>query len=87
MLPVPWVHWDEPTLYDMKHQAHEQGLAIEVVAGGAPGWTDPWSRARVCYTMDNPDGFGLLLVDNEDYVIDSRDVQLARLKPIRSHGI
>ena len=40
-LPAPWVHRDEPTLYNLKEQALERDVPLEVVVGNAPGWADP----------------------------------------------
>ena len=78
-LPAPWVHWDEPTLYDLMRQAAECGRELDVVAGTAPGWTDPWARARRCSAEPDPIGYGFRLVDDDGMPIDEREVQLARL--------
>lgn len=79
MVPVPWVHYDEPTLYDLKRQALAAESALEVVTGSAPGWSDPWARSHLCAVVRIDNFFELLLVDASGQVVDSRDVQLARL--------
>jgi hypothetical protein len=78
-IPAPWVHYDEPTLYVLKRQALEHGLPVEVVAGSAPGWADPWSRARRCNVIADFRGWHTLLIGEDGQVIDDAEVQLARL--------
>ena len=78
-LPAPWVHRDEPTLYVLKDQALELGLPLEVVTGSAPGWADPWSRARRCTVHREDNGWWTYLVDEDGQVIDDADIQLARI--------
>jgi hypothetical protein len=81
-LPAPWVHRDEPTLYVLKKQALELGLPLEVVTGGAPGWADPWSRARRCRARKDDDGWLIYLIDEDGLVVDDADVQLARVATV-----
>jgi hypothetical protein len=79
MLPAPWVHRDESTLYHLLKEAHERGVALEVVAGGVPGWADPWSRVQRAYVATDAWHSPTLLVDEQGYEIPRADVQLARL--------
>lgn len=79
MIPVPWVHRDEPKLHDLMARARDLGLPIEIVAGSAPGWSDPWSRMRRVYVKADERGWRSWLVDELGYVIGTDDVQLARL--------
>jgi len=78
-LPAPWVHHDEPTLYTLMRQALELGLPVEVVAGSAPTWADPWSRVRQCTVLKEPGGWRTYLVGDDGTFIDDADVQLARI--------
>jgi hypothetical protein len=78
-IPAPWVHRDEPTLYTLQRQALELGLPLEVVTGSAPGWADPWSRARRCTVHKARGGWQIYLLGEDGYVIDDADVQLARI--------
>ncbi|MCA9608225.1 MAG: hypothetical protein KC619_21595 [Myxococcales bacterium] len=78
-LPAPWVHRDEPTLYELARSAHASGSPLEVVTGAAPGWDDPWSRGRLAYVEEEPGAWRTYLVDEDGYVIDEADVQRARL--------
>ncbi len=78
-IAAPWVHRDEPTLGALKGQALQLGLALEVVTGSAPGWTDPWARVRRC-TVHKPAGsYWSYLVGDDGAPIDDADVQLARI--------
>ena len=79
MLPAPWVHRDEPVLYDLIRSAGKTGTPLEVVAGSAPGWEDPWSRAQRVVVGEREPGYRAWLDDEEGFPIDSFDVQLARL--------
>ncbi len=80
-VPVPWVHPDEPMLYDLKEQAFQNGQVIDVVFGSAPAWENPWERATRCTVA--PDGaYRYWLVDEDGAIIDDCDVQLARLVPL-----
>lgn len=79
MIPAPWVHRDEPRLYDLMKRARELRVPLEVVIGGAPGWVDPWSRVQRAYVAKDEGGWRLWLVDEQGYPIDEADVQLARL--------
>jgi hypothetical protein len=79
MIPAPWVHRDELTLYGLMRRAHELGTSLDVVVGSAPGWADPWSRARPAYVRSDESGWRWWLEDEEGYLIEEADVQLARL--------
>jgi hypothetical protein len=79
MIPAPWVHRDEPRLYGLMRRAHELGVPLEVVVGSAPGWAEPWSRARRVYVRSDEPRWRWWLEDEEGYPTDEADVQLARL--------
>jgi len=79
MIPAPWVHRDEETLYGLKMRAHELGAALDVVVGSAPGWKDPWARVRRCRVVSDGSPWHLLLVDETGAAVPDPDVQLARL--------
>ncbi len=79
MIPAPWVDRDETKLYGLKIRALELGAPLEVVVGSAPGWTEPWTRARRCRVVSDGSRWGRLLVDETGVVLPDRDVQFARL--------
>jgi len=78
MIPAPWHHWDEPTLYNLIREAHKAGRDLEVVVGSAPGWSAPWSRAERCMVEKLGD-YDFTMFDASGRAVDERDVQLARL--------
>lgn len=79
MLPAPWVHRDERTLSDLLKDACDRRVPLEVVAGSAPGWADPWARVRRAFAVPGTSDWPSRLVDHEGYEIRRADVQLARL--------
>lgn len=79
MLPAPWVHRDESTLYHLMKESHERQVALDVVVGSAPGWADPWARARRALVATDAWHSPLRLADEQGYEIPRADVQLARL--------
>lgn len=79
MLPVPWVHADETVLHRIVRSAFEIGAEIEAVVGKAPDWNQPWARARLLRVMTGRNEHDLVLVDEEGFSVDDRDVQVARL--------
>jgi len=83
-LPAPWVHRDEPKLYDLKRSALAMNLPIEVVVGSAPGWNDPWSRKRLAHVEQGESEWQTTLVDEDGLPIDEAEVQRARL-PVAVH--
>ena len=78
-IPAPWVHPDEPRLRHLLGRAVETGQALEVVAGSAPGWEDPWSRARRVRAVRDESGWWYWLVDETGFALPEADVQLARV--------
>lgn len=78
-VPAPWVHRDEPTLFDLKRSALAAGVPLEIVAGAAPGWAEPWARARKAFVAQGSSRYETWLVDEAGMVVDDADVQLARL--------
>ena len=86
-LPVPWVHRDEPTLYRLIQEAKEKGLELEIVTAMPPSWKNPWARPRRCRVLGGDKFWERALVDEDGFVVEERDVQLARLaSPVRPRG-
>ena len=80
-IPAPWVHPDEPTLHDLKRSAFQAQAPLEVVTGSAPGWSEPWSRARLAYVRQGEKKWQTWLVDPDGHPIFEEEVQRARLAP------
>ena len=82
-LRVPWVHGDESSLWKLMSLAMESGRPLEVIAGAAPSWSDPWGRAISCHVIQGEHEWDLLLVDENGFQVEEEDVQLARLSEHR----
>jgi len=82
MLPAPWVHRDEPTLYSLLEEAQARDVPLEVVVGSAPGWADPWSRVQRAYVAADAWGSPSVLVGEQGGEIPRAEVQLARLADV-----
>ena len=78
-LPAPWVHRDEATLHNLKDEAYERRVPLQVVVGSAPGWADPWSRLRLAHVVKEPGGWRSWLADDTGSAIQEDEIQLARL--------
>lgn len=83
-IPAPWVHRDEPMLYDLKRSALAMNVPLEVVVGSAPGWGEPWSSVRLAYVEQDANGWRTWLVGEDGFPIDEDEVQRARL-PVALH--
>ncbi|MEO7273799.1 MAG: hypothetical protein ABI211_17515 [Vicinamibacterales bacterium] len=83
MLPVPWVHRDEPTLHDLMKDAYARQVPLDVVVGSAPGWSDRWARAQSAHVVADAWGWPAFLVDDEGVEIARAEVQLARVPKLR----
>jgi hypothetical protein len=83
-IPVPWVDRDEPTLRDLETSALAMDVPLEVVVGSAPGWSEPWSRARLARVARDANGWRHWLVGDDGAVVAEADVQRARLS-VRVH--
>lgn len=57
---VSWELPGEPSLYETLRSAAEKGQSAELVVGYAPGWEEPWSRAR---------RFKVCAVDSSDVIV------------------
>jgi hypothetical protein len=79
MLPVPWVRRVETRLFVFLKEACGRGDAVEVVAGRAPAWSDPWARSVRCRVVPGRHEWDHLLVDELGRVVEQRDVQRIRV--------
>lgn len=86
MIPAPWVHRGEPTLFSLMDRSLASGTLLEVVVGSAPGWSNPWARAWPAMVMRDDSSWRMWLVDAGGYPIEREDVQLARLAGSAGEG-
>jgi len=79
LIDAPWVHRDEPSLYELMRTALQSNSPLEIVVGNAPGWSDPWSRAQLARVVRGESQWRCSLIDEAGYLIDDTAVQRARL--------
>lgn len=77
-----YVSWDlpgDPLAHDVLRQAHLDKAPVDVVLGwSAPGWEEPWSRARRCtVTRVDPD-WVTFLAGQESVGVPMAEVQAVR---------
>lgn len=76
--PAHWAHVDEPGLRGILREAFRTGRDLEVVAGSAPGWKNPWARARRCRVYGDERSYRYMLADEDGRAIFDDEVQLVR---------
>jgi len=79
MIRAPWVHYDELSLHRLVKRAWEQGAPLEIIVRSAPGWKDPWSRARRVYVQQQQHGWHWWLMDADGNTFEREEIQLIRL--------
>ncbi len=77
---APWAHRDETKLYALCKLAMQLGVPLEVVAGSAPGWAEPWARIQRCTVGEH--AYEFFLLDEAGQLVNLDDVQLARLERV-----
>ena len=79
-LAVDWRMPGEPSLYSVLAQARKENRAVDLVLGrSAPGWSDPWSRARRVRVVDHGPWEVTVNDGTESLHIPSCEVQAVRL--------
>lgn len=78
-LPVPWVHFHEPTFGTMKRKALELGIPLEIVHGGAPAFDAPWAQAGRVRVIQGLNRWDLWLEDEHGFILSDGLVQRARM--------
>jgi hypothetical protein len=78
---VLYVNWSSPAdrhLSEILDEAGRAGTELEVVLGTAPGWSDPWSRARRARVLGLSMWDVLLLVGDQELAVPFADIQSVR---------
>lgn len=78
LLPVDWALPGEPSVYDILEHAHSRGEAVDLVVGAAPGWSDPWSRARRGYSVAVGSSWVAVRLEHTVWQFDIREIQAVR---------
>ncbi|MFZ5480460.1 MAG: hypothetical protein ACOZNI_27105 [Myxococcota bacterium] len=75
-LAVEWALPGEQSLHDLLAQAHAEGRGLDVVLGSAPGWGEPWTRARPATVAKVGYGYRVEVDDRE---VPPEEIQALRL--------
>lgn len=79
MLSADWALPGEPHLHEILREAKGAGAPVDLVVGSAPGWTDPWSRARRGAVLELEPWQVTVRLDGEVWRLDLRDIQAVRV--------
>ena len=80
-LPADWAQPGDPSMFALVERAREEGREVEVVVNNAPGWKEPWARARRGRVVSWRAG-ALVLADGlDEHCLDADEVQAMRLAP------
>ncbi len=79
VLGVDWVLSGDPHLYDILNRARQAGVPVDIVVGSAPGWADPWSRARRVEVVNIEPWVVTVRQGTEKVPIDRREIQAVRI--------
>ena len=78
VLPIDWAVPGDRHLYDILKACCETGSAVDLVWGSAPGWTDPWSRARRLTVVSLGPWSVLVASENQQWELPRQDIQAVR---------
>ncbi len=78
---VDWAQPGDHSLYDILRRCKEMGQQAEVVLGSAPGWGEPWSRARPAWVEEVGFGRAVLVMDGVRHPLSLAEIQDARPAP------
>jgi len=84
--PVDWPVSGDRSLYDILKACHQTGTPVDLVWGSAPGWTDPWSRARRLRIVSLRMGSVAVASDDQQWDLARQDIQAARRVPSEASG-
>jgi hypothetical protein len=77
----------EPRIHDILDQAKESCAPVDLVTGSAPGWKDPWARARRMRVLEISLWDVLFRENGMNYTINKIDIQDIRIaNPLHDCG-
>jgi len=79
VLSVDWALPGEPSLHETLGQARNAGAHVDLVIGSAPGWADPWSRARRGAVLEVESWQATVRQGDEVWRLDLLDIQAVRV--------
>jgi len=79
---LDWASSRRAPLLPELRAAMEARERLEVVVGGAPGWSDPWSRAHPCTVTQILEGHAVLAFPGQPYAEMIPFVDIQALRPL-----
>jgi hypothetical protein len=79
MFPVDWSLPGEEHVYGLLQRAQETGTPVDIVAGTAPGWAEPWSRARRGRVLEVGPYEVSVRLESEVWHLERREIQAVRV--------
>ena len=77
----------EPHLHEILAETRAAGRPVDIVVGSAPGWRDPWSRARRVHVVDVEPWWSVVVSDGaETWQVDRLDIQAIQMAASPSDG-
>ena len=78
VLPVDWAVPGDDHIYDILKECYAAGTRVDLVSGSAPGWNDPWSRARSVKIVSLEAYCAVLESEGEQWSLSRHDIQAIR---------
>jgi len=78
VLPVDWAVPGDVHLYEMLDECHARGTRVDLVWGSAPGWNDPWSRARSVKVVSLEAYYVVIEGDGQQWSLPRSEIQAIR---------
>ncbi len=78
VLPVDWAVPGDVHLYEMLKECHARGTRVDLVWGSAPGWNDPWSRARSVKVVLLEAYYAVIEGDGQQWSLPRSEIQAIR---------
>jgi hypothetical protein len=79
-LGVEWAQPGDPTLHSVLEKCRDSGTPVDIVAGSAPGWKEPWARA-VRVRVVSFDYAMVTVQGTEQWTIPRDEIQAIRIIP------
>jgi hypothetical protein len=79
IFPVSWAMPGDPNLHDLLERARQADAPVDLVLRTAPGWNDPWSRARRVKVVDIGPWQATVREGEMEFPISRLDIQAMRI--------
>jgi hypothetical protein len=77
-LPVDWALPGDMHVYEVLNACRAAGRPVDLVWGSAPGWADPWSRARSARVIAVDSGCVVVESEGQQWSLSRDEIQAVR---------